>query len=542
MAAQRPTRAAHLLRCLVGALPAAYSEYAAVGPSSAPRIWTTLVGRRRAVSTEAGRRRRMIQLAFAFGGAMLAAASLPSAVFAQQGDANAGKAVYEARCALCHGVKGDGKGPAAELLLPAPRDFTTGVYKIRSTANKVPADQDLFRIVTEGMPGTSMPPWNVLPEKDRWNVVAYIKTFAGDKLKEPPKKLELPKDVASSDASIKRGREMFEAIECHKCHGNAGRADGPSRPELKDDWGHPVAPANLTQRWTFRGGANRTEIATRIAAGVLGTPMPSFIDSVEKPEDIWHLTNYIVSLGPDRPAYATLVTVNGVTDAIPDDPNADFWKNVPVNAMPLMGQVIVDPRNFNPAIELLRVRAVYNDKEVAFHLTWDDPSQTAADAAKKTPGDAVSIQFPPKFVAGSERPYFLMGDDNEPVYLLRWEAGQAGEFAANGPAKLKALDAGAVVSKTVYDNGQYRVVIKRPLAGKGDSSPTFQPSTFVPVAFQAWDAGAGESGPKMSLTSWYYLRLEPPQSNRRFVVPPVVALLTLVVMVVVVRAANRARR
>jgi hypothetical protein len=84
-------------------------------------------------------------------------------------------------------------------------------------------------------------------------------------------------------------------------------------------------------------------------------------------------------------------------------------------------------------------------------------------------------------------------------------------------------------------------VIKRALAGKGEERPTFLPSAFVPVAFQAWDGGAGESGTKMSLTSWYYLRLEEPQSNRRFVIPPVVAVLTLVAMILVVRTANRAR-
>src|SRR5206468_7817475 len=177
-----------------------------------------------------------------------------------------------------HGEKGDGKGPSAELLLPKPRDFTKGLYKIRSTANKTPTDQDLFRIVSEGMPGTSMTAWDVLPERDRRNVVADVKTFAPDVFKEAPKKLELPKEVASSDTSIKRGKEMFEAIECHKCHGTDGRADGPSRSELKDEWGHPVAPANLTKRWTFRGGRSRTEIATRIANGVLGTPMAAFLD------------------------------------------------------------------------------------------------------------------------------------------------------------------------------------------------------------------------------------------------------------------------
>ena len=482
-----------------------------------------------------------LAVSLAFGASLLCASLVPSAASAQSGDANAGKAMYERKCALCHGVKGDGKGPAADLLDPKPRDFTAGVYKIRTTANKTPSDQDLFRIITEGMPGTSMPPWDVLPEKDRWNMVAYLKTFAAEKFKEAPKKLDLPKEVASSDVSIKRGKEMFEAIECHKCHGVAGRADGPSRPELKDDWGHPTAPANLTKRWTFRGGAGRTEIATRLANGVLGTPMPSFIDSVEKPEDIWHLTNYILSMGPDRPGYATLVTVNGVTTPIPDDPNAEFWMKMAPNSIPLMGQVIIDPRNFNPVIDLLLVRGAYTDKEIAFHLTWDDPSQTAADPGKKVAADVVQLQFPSKFMAGTERPYFLMGDSSDSVYLLRWEGGKAGEASANGPAKIKALDGGEIVSKTIYENGQYRVVIKRPLAGKGDERPTFQPSKFVPVAFHAGDGGAGESGTKMALASWYYLRLEPPQSNRRFVVPPVVALLTLVAMVLVVRAASRGR-
>ena len=482
-------------------------------------------------------RRLLVMLAVA------AAALVPAAAHAQKGDANAGKPVYERKCALCHGFKGDGKGPAAELLSPPPRDFTAGVYKIRTTANKTPTDDDIFKIITVGMPGTSMPPWDVLPEKDRWNLVAYIKTFAGDKLKEAPKKLELPKEVSSSKESIARGKEMFEAIECHKCHGTAGRGDGPSRPELKDDWGFPVAPANLTKRWTFRGGASRTDIATRIANGLLGTPMPSFLDSVEKPEDIWHLTNYILSLGPEQvPTYATLVTVNGVTDAIPDDPNADFWKKIAPNHIPLMGQVIVDPRNFNPIVDLLVVRAAYTDKEIVFHLTWDDPSQTAADPAKKVSADAVSLQFPSKIVAGTERPYFLMGDATDSVYLLRWEGGKGGEASANGPTTIKALDGGEIVSKTVYDNGQYRVVIKRPLAGKGEERPTFQPATFAPVAFHAWDGGAGETGTRMALTSWYYLRLEPPQSTRRFVVPPVVAILTLVAMLLVVRAASRGRR
>ena len=128
------------------------------------------------------------------------------------------------------------------------------------------------------------------------------------------------------------------------------------------------------------------------------------------------------------------------------------------------------------------------------------------------------------------------------MYLLRWEQGKGvAEASANGPAKLAPLAGGEIAGKAVFANGQYRLVIKRPLAGKGESRPTFQPAVFTPVAFQAWDGGAGETGPKMSLTSWYYLRLEEPQSNRRFIIPPVVALLTLAAMILVVRAANRTR-
>ena len=477
-------------------------------------------------------------------GVLLVAVALvlgaPALGSAQPGDAKAGKPLYDLKCSGCHGEKGDGKGPAAELLVPQPRDFTSGIYKIRTTANKAPTDQDLFRIITDGMPGTSMPSWAVLPDKERWNLVAYIKSFAADKFKEASKKAELPKEVSSSAESIKRGKEMFEAIECHKCHGTEGRADGPSRAELKDEWGHPIAPANLTKRWTFRGGASRTEIATRLTNGVLGTPMPAFIDSVEKPEDIWHLTNFILSLGPDSPHYATLVTVTAVSDAIPDDPNADFWKKLSPNNIPLMGQVIIDPRNFNPSIDLVSVRAVYNDKEIAFHLTWDDPTQSAEDVGKKLYADAISLQFPPQPSSGSERPYFLMGDDSDAVYLLRWQNGKGvTEATANGPAKIAPIQGAEAGGKAVYANGQYRLVMKRPLVSKSETRPTFTPAAFMPVAFQAWDGGAGETGTRMSLTSWYYLRLEEPQSGRRFIIPPVVAILTLAVMLLVVRVANR---
>jgi DMSO reductase family type II enzyme heme b subunit len=385
----------------------------------------------------------------------------------------------------------------------------------------------------------------VLPEKDRRDLVAYVKTFGGDAFKEAPKVADLPKKVASSKESLARGKEMFEAIECNKCHGNAGRGDGPSAPELKDDWGNPVRPANLTKSWSFRGGASTREVATRLTTGLMGTPMPSFIDSVEKPEDVWHVANYVKSLGPDKPNFATILPVRAVQGEIPDDPTAPFWSSQPSHNFPLAGQVIVDPRNFNPSIDLIAVRAAYSDAEIAFHLTWDDPTASKPDPKAKTFADQVALQFPTRPGEGNERPYVLMGDGSDPVTLLRWASdGGVGEASATGIAKITPRTGEAVKAKgkAVFADGQYRLVIKRP---RGDADPNdlaFPVGRFLSVAFMAWDGGAGETGPKMAFSSWYYLRLEEPGSNKPYIIPPLVVLVTAVLEVLVVRGARRRTR
>jgi DMSO reductase family type II enzyme heme b subunit len=470
-----------------------------------------------------------------------------AAAWAQQaGDANAGKTVYEKKCALCHGEKGDGKGPAAPLLDPKPRDFTKGKYKIRTTpSGQPPSDQDLFKVITDGMPGTSMPPWKVLPEKDRWNLVAYVKSFAPESFKEAPKAASILKEVASSKESLARGKEMFEAIECNKCHGNAGRGDGPSRPELKDDWGDLVRPANLAKPWTFRGGGSVKDVAARLATGLMGTPMPTFIDSVEKPEDIWHVANYVKSLAPDKPNFATLLSVKAVEGEVPEDPSAAFWSRQAPSNFPLAGQVIVDPRSFNPSIDMIAVRAVHSAKEIVFHLTWDDPTPSKGDPKAKTFADQIVLQFPAQLSDGDERPYVLMGDGSNPVYLLRWSSDEGvGEANATGIGKVTSQGGSAVQvkGKAVYADGQYRLVIKRQLKTGDAGNTQFPVGQFLSVAFMAWDGGAGETGNKMSFSSWYYLRLDEPASKRPYVIPPLVALATVLAELLVVSRARRKAR
>ena len=94
-------------------------------------------------------------------GAILAAlaAPAPSAAAAQEA-VPAGKELYDRWCAECHGYEGKGDGSAASYMLPRPRDFTPGIYQIRTTASgELPTDEDMFAVIRDGMPGTAMPGW-----------------------------------------------------------------------------------------------------------------------------------------------------------------------------------------------------------------------------------------------------------------------------------------------------------------------------------------------------------------------------------------------
>ena len=65
-----------------------------------------------------------------------------------------GKNIYEAKCAVCHGIEGKGDGPAQSFLYPKPRDLTAGKFKIRSTpSGSLPTDEDLLKTITNGVTG-----------------------------------------------------------------------------------------------------------------------------------------------------------------------------------------------------------------------------------------------------------------------------------------------------------------------------------------------------------------------------------------------------
>jgi hypothetical protein len=103
-----------------------------------------------------------------------------------------------------------------------------------------------------------------------------------------------------------------------------------------------------------------------------------------------------------------------------------------------------------------------------------------------------------------------------------------GEATGAGAAKITSQAGEAVQAKgqAVYEAGQYRAVIRRPLKTADAQDFVFRPGEFFPVGFWVWDGSEGDEGPKAAISTWYYARLEPPASNRRFVLPPILALVT----------------
>lgn len=212
-----------------------------------------------------------------------------------------GKRLYEEKCATCHGVEGKGDGPKAPLFETKPRDFTRGVFKIRSTpSGSVPSDEDVFQTLTRGMPGSSMPGWGALSTANRRALVAYVKTFSPRLQQERAKEaLEIPSPPAQTAEALREGKELYKDAGCVECHGAEGRGDGTSAPGLTDDWGHKIRPADLTRPETFRGGAAAPDIYRRLMTGLSGTPMPAFGDTLE-PEQAWRLVFYVQSLAESR--------------------------------------------------------------------------------------------------------------------------------------------------------------------------------------------------------------------------------------------------
>jgi len=74
----------------------------------------------------------------------------------------AGRKLFARHCAQCHGDSAEGRGRAPSLTTPRIHDAAPG---------------SLLWLVTNGDLRTGMPAWSRLPEAQRWQLVAFLKSL-----------------------------------------------------------------------------------------------------------------------------------------------------------------------------------------------------------------------------------------------------------------------------------------------------------------------------------------------------------------------------
>jgi len=484
----------------------------------------------------------------------------------------AGKKVYFKRCVWCHGVEGVGDGPSHDRLFTKPRNFTQGTFKIRWTdSGELPRDEDLITTVTNGLPGSAMPPWGDFLSKDEIeSVVQFVKSLVQDRefddedetmldtvteLGPNPWGSTAPYHLEIPQEAIDEGKKIMVANKCFECHGGEGRGDG--NPTMKDDWGFPILAANWQHCWNFRGSRRNHydpfNVARTVSTGLNGTPMPNFRDKISV-EDRWKLAAFVNSLCPrkkidkltNKPIPDFLIAAkytdgeiaSKISDPMwvsPDDgpkiveraeDKADHPRR---NYIALAGQITFGERNFKPKADNLWVSSRWNKEQGIYYLVEYDNRFLSTDAEYP---EAVAIQWPAKLqdLFGAEKPYFIHGDSKKPVDLWKASLMPKDYSATNAPKEEgyqldvtveelngngynalnpKETEPTVKVVDAIFHQGRVKVMFQRALTTEGDMDVQIPAEEFIPVAFMQWSGWDKEIDEHMAVSTWYYTILEP---------------------------------
>ena len=101
------------------------------------------------------------------------AAKMKNPVASSAASIAAGKKLYDAQCASCHGSAGKGDGKAGALLKPLPSDLSDTDWKHGST------DGEIFTVIRDGARQTGMRAYGSrIPANDIWNLVNYVRSLS----------------------------------------------------------------------------------------------------------------------------------------------------------------------------------------------------------------------------------------------------------------------------------------------------------------------------------------------------------------------------
>lgn len=249
-----------------------------------------------------------------------------------------GKATYEQYCIGCHGPKGNGMGESYPFLHPKPRNFQQANFKFSSTrSGQLPVDADLRRTIRNGLRGSSMPSFRWFTDRQIDALIAYIKTFSPAwKERGPGTPIPIVEDPYHNDEdkskAIERGEAVYHGLAgCWACHPSYVPTDrinaylvsfgSPARPGFRPDLDQSVGKPNAEGQLVYppdfkrdfvRSGMTVDDLYRSIAAGITGSAMPTWVDSIVIPgdhpgemisdrSDLWAMAYYVQSLIEQRP-------------------------------------------------------------------------------------------------------------------------------------------------------------------------------------------------------------------------------------------------
>ncbi|RYZ75827.1 MAG: cytochrome c, partial [Proteobacteria bacterium] len=94
-----------------------------------------------------------------------------------------GAKLFNTNCAMCHGDKGLGDGPAGMALNPRPRNLVEGKW------TQGGGDIAHFKVITNGIPGTSMAAFGHFKVADRWAIVQFVESITKNKSSDTPEQI-----------------------------------------------------------------------------------------------------------------------------------------------------------------------------------------------------------------------------------------------------------------------------------------------------------------------------------------------------------------
>ncbi len=165
-------------------------------------------------------------------GKALPPVDIAKAVAGTPAQVKAGAALFAAHCVSCHGEKGHGDGPVGVTLQPRPRNLTD-----LPTWKNGTRLSDIFRTVTNGLPGTRMAAFDYLSPEDRFALAHYVKSLASGHAADTQASLaELDKQFQLS----KGGREPSTipvAVAMEKLIAESAPPKLPSTPKSENEQG-----------------------------------------------------------------------------------------------------------------------------------------------------------------------------------------------------------------------------------------------------------------------------------------------------------------